>query len=227
MEKEKLVPWVQENISPYIKEDFVSLARTCEHVRASVHHKQYGNSTWAQDIPEDVLVACENIQLTLYYVGIQSDDRLVSLLSSDTFNSFFSFADQKIKHNEHKNHAQTVHTHNQDMEFTRVPTFSFFSGHEGSTVALLRALGQPDPTNVIPFSSMVLFELRSENIDGHREYFVRVSYNKNYLDLSGVCIVTGHDFYQCPYHEFKLRLMSTFVLPGFSDDYCINDKQAF
>ncbi len=57
--------------------------------------------------------------------------------------------------------SQTVDSNNSPvMESDGIPRrFVFFSGHEGSTVAILKALGQPDPTEVIPFASMVLFEL--------------------------------------------------------------------
>lgn len=54
-EQAVLVPWIQVNIDPAIGTDFVSLAKTCEHIRAAVHHRGYGNSSWVEDIPEPVL----------------------------------------------------------------------------------------------------------------------------------------------------------------------------
>jgi hypothetical protein len=64
---------------------------------------------------------------------------------------------------------------------------------------------------------MILFELRSKTVNGKKEFYIRVSYNKNLLDISGVCVIDGQDYYVCPYENFKTKINLEHVLAGDSD----------
>ena len=67
---------------------------------------------------------------------------------------------------------------------------------------------------------MILLEMRERQINGIPKFFVRVSFNKKLIDLSGLCPVTDGDRYQCPYEMFKRIIEKDIVLPLAAEEYC-------